>query len=60
MMLELSAPCAEELRSTLDQVLSDMSSEIADTDNPSYRRQLRDRRERLLQIQSQLDATDQA
>jgi hypothetical protein len=57
MMLELSAAGAEELRSTLDQVLSDMSSEIADTDNANYRRQLRDRRDRLREIQSQLEAT---
>ena len=60
MMLELSAPCAEELRSTLEQVLSDMSSEIADTDSAGYRRQLQERRERLRQIQSQLEATSQA
>lgn len=57
MMLELSAPCAEELRSTLEQVLSDMSGEIADTDNAGYRRQLQERRERLREIQLQLQAT---
>jgi hypothetical protein len=55
MMLELSEPLAEELRTTLGEVLGDMSSEIADTDNPVYRRNLEARRERLTAIRSQLD-----
>ncbi|MGO9027183.1 MAG: hypothetical protein ACLQOZ_00935 [Acidimicrobiales bacterium] len=47
MMVELPDELAEELRSTLDTLIADMSSEIADTDNPAYRRELEARRERL-------------
>jgi len=54
MQLDLAAPLAEELRITLDGVLADMSSEIADTDNPGFRRDLAARRERLQTIRSQL------
>jgi len=60
MKLELSDALQEELRSTLATVLSDMSTEIADTDNAGYRRQLRERRERLREIQAQLGATNEA
>ena len=60
MMLELPETLVEELRSTLAEVLSDMSTEIAGTDNASYRHGLRERRERLSAIEAQLDATDQA
>ena len=56
MELELSEPLAEELRSTLEAVVSDMSTEITATDNPTYRQGLRDRREKLRDILSQLDA----
>ena len=55
MIVELSEPLAEELRATLGEVLGDMSSEIADTDNPGYRRTLESRRELLRAIISQLD-----
>jgi len=34
MKVELSKAVADELRNTLAEVISDMSSEIADTDNP--------------------------
>jgi len=54
MILELSESVADELRVTLSEVLGDMSSEIADTDNPKYRRVLEVRREHLRSIQSQL------
>lgn len=54
MKLELEQSQAEELRATLDEVIGDMSSEIADTDNPAYRRGLEARRERLRSIRSQL------
>ncbi len=60
MMLELSDALVEELRSTLASVVSDMSSEIADTDNAGYRQRLRERRERLSEIQARLDTTNQA
>jgi hypothetical protein len=55
MVLDLSPELAEELRVTLGQVISDMSGEIAGTDNPAYRRDLEARRERLRSVQSQLD-----
>jgi hypothetical protein len=50
MLVEFSDDQAEELQTTLDVVISDMSSEIADTDNPFYRRGLKDRRDRLRAI----------
>jgi len=57
MILELSESLAEELRDTLGEVIGDMSSEIAGTDNPTYREVLGARRERLRSIHSQLDAS---
>lgn len=54
MKLDLTEELADELRSTLESSLGELSSEIADTDNPTYRRELRDRRERLVAIQTQL------
>lgn len=55
MILDLPQEHAEELRITLEQVIGDMSSEIADTDNPTFRRELVVRRERLKSVRSQLD-----
>ena len=49
-LLQETQTQAEELQTTLDVVISDMSSEIADTDNPFYRRGLKDRRDRLRAI----------
>ena len=46
-----------EISDTLGEVLSDMSSEIAGTDNPAYRRILESRRDRLSTIHSQLDGS---
>ena len=57
MILNLSESQAEELRQTLEGVLGDMSSEIADTDNPTYKGVLEARRERLRAIHSQLDGS---
>jgi len=57
MILDLSQSQAEELRSCLEGVIGDMSGEIADTDNPGYRRKLEARREALKSIQSQLDGS---
>ncbi len=57
MILELSQSQSEELRDTLGQVISDMSSEIAGTDNPQYRRELEARRDRLRSVQAQLDGS---
>ena len=55
MNVDLTQEVAEELRVTLGQVIGDMSSEIADTDNPAFRRELEARRERLRSVCSQLD-----
>jgi len=55
MILDLSQSLAEELRATLEEVIGDMSSEIAGTDNPGYRRGLEARRQRLKAIHSQVD-----
>jgi hypothetical protein len=50
MKVQLSDELSEELIVTLTNVISDMSSEIADTDNPAYRRGLQTRRVRLQSI----------
>ena len=55
MILDLSQEIAEELRVTLEQVIGDLSSEIADTDNPAFHRELDARRERLRSVHSQLE-----
>ena len=57
MILNLTESVAEELRDTLGEVLGDMSSEIAGTDNPNYRAKLEVRRERLREIRSQLEGS---
>ena len=44
MLLELTEVQRSELQQLLQASLGDLSSEIADTDNPSYRSGLRDRR----------------
>ncbi len=54
MQIELSAEEAAEVRDLLGQVLGDLSQEIADTDNPDYRRGLQARRERLVAVQARL------
>lgn len=48
---------AQELHLLLTQALGDLSSEIAATDNPDFRRHLRERREDLLRIGLQLGPT---
>ena len=57
MILTLSESLADELKETLGSVLRDMSSEIADTDNPAFRRTLEARRERLRAIVSQMEGS---
>ena len=47
MQLDLSDGDAELLREVMDSVVRDLSPEIADTDNPAYRRELKERRDRL-------------
>ena len=55
MLLDLSDALAEELHGTLGELVREMSSEIADTDNPNYRGELKARRERLREILAQLE-----
>lgn len=54
MDLALTDEDAELLREILDTVLRDLSYEISNTDNASYRSQLRDRRERIEGIHRQV------
>lgn len=54
MELTMSEAEAVELRDLLDGSLGDLSSEIADTDNPSYRLALKERRVRLQSVRAQL------
>jgi hypothetical protein len=56
MKLFLSDEQSNELRTALDQVLSDLGFEIAATDNPTYRDGLRARRELLVATRRQLEA----
>ena len=51
---------AAELRDLLDGALGDLSSEIADTDNPGYRLMLKERRTRLQAVRAQLESVGQA
>ena len=50
---------AAELRDLLDGALGDLSSEIADTDNPSYRLALKERRTRLQAVRAGLEPAGQ-
>ena len=54
MDLRLDEGDATELRQLLSEALSDLSSEIAATDNPEFQRSLRSRRERLERIRQEL------
>jgi len=54
MELTLTDTEATELRDLLDGSLGDLSSEIADTDNPSYRLGLKERREVLRGVRDRL------
>ncbi len=56
MQLTLTETEATELRDLLDGSLGDLSSEIADTDNPGYRLALKERRGRLQTVRAQLAA----
>ena len=60
MELTLTGPEATELRDLLDGSLGDLSSEIADTDNPGYRLMLKERRTRLQAVRAQLESVGQA
>ncbi len=54
MQLELSDEETEALRQLLDGSLRELTSEIADTDNATYRKGLSQYRETLRAIQSRL------
>jgi len=54
MDLQLTSEEVEELRGLLDTTISDLSPEIADTDNPAYRMMLRHRRDLFTDIRARL------
>jgi hypothetical protein len=56
MELSLDDEQAEELHRVLTQILGDLSSEIAATDNPVFRRSLRERRHLLYAIGAKLES----
>lgn len=55
MLIELTEVQCAELQRLLEGTLSDLSSEIADTDNAEYREGLRERRTVLESVLFQLD-----
>jgi len=57
MELTLSTEQAEELHRLLDDTMSELSHEIAATDNADFRAGLRERRDLLASIRGQLDAS---
>ncbi|MFD2416786.1 hypothetical protein [Amycolatopsis pigmentata] len=54
MRLELTEEEAGILREVLRTHLGDLSAEIANTDNPAFRRALRNRRDRLARVHTAL------
>lgn len=52
--LDLTPEEADELRSTIAAALSELTGEVADTDNAEYRRGLRHRRDLLNEIVAKL------
>jgi hypothetical protein len=56
-VIELSAEERDDLAELLAGALGDMSSEIADTDNPSYRAELMARRDRLRAVAERVSAS---
>jgi hypothetical protein len=54
MQLELSDAEVAELRQLLDSALGELSTEIADTDNAQFARELRARRDALRAVQERL------
>ena len=54
MRLELDEGDRQILREVLYSVVQDLSPEIADTDNPTYRRDLKSRRDRLRAVLERL------
>ena len=60
MTIELTEVQRAALQQLLHASLGDLSTEIADTDNPSYRKDLRERREVLQSVLTLLDGTSPA
>ncbi|MGD8319470.1 MAG: hypothetical protein PVJ02_03420 [Gemmatimonadota bacterium] len=58
--LDLDPKEAEVLRKTLETYLSELRTEIAHTDSPSYREGLKERKEVLKRVTEQLAAEGQA
>jgi hypothetical protein len=56
MELHLDDTQVTELHNLLTEALEELSSEIADTDNPAFQRILRDRRHQLQIIVRQIDS----
>ena len=55
MQLTLSAHEAHLLRQLVPSYLKELRGEIVDTDNPGYRRELREERDSLIAIAARLD-----
>jgi hypothetical protein len=55
MVIELTEEQCAELQRLLEEFLGDLSSEIADTDNPGYREGLRQQRAVVESVLFQLD-----
>jgi hypothetical protein len=55
MQLDLTDEAADDMRHVLDSAISDLSPEIADTDNFEYREELKAKRARLQALRAQLD-----
>jgi hypothetical protein len=55
MLIELTEDQCAELQQLLEGTLSDLSTEIADTDNPEHRQGLRERRTVVESVLYQLD-----
>ncbi|MGI5132844.1 hypothetical protein ACQEVB_39015 [Pseudonocardia sp. CA-107938] len=56
MRIELSDEDAAALREVLTDRLGDLSTEIAGTDNPAFRRALRERRDLIVRVRDSLAA----
>jgi hypothetical protein len=55
MLIELTEEQCGEMQRLLEECLGDLSTEIADTDNPQYREGLRQRRNVVESVLFQLD-----
>lgn len=60
MQVDLSDADIELLTEILSGVISDLSPEIADTDNPTYRRELKERRARIRELLVRVGAPEAA